>query len=123
MPLHGSCADAFALAQTAAADSVPVPAEDHLAECFRGVLAFEQSRKLLTKVPAATPALPFARIQDQFTLPKTPTLMPDPPLVASFASDVGALALRARNFSRISRPNAHLPRFSLNLGNLVIGQS
>ena len=109
MPLHGGGADAFALAQTTAADPVPVPAEDHFAEGLGGVLAFEQPGKLLTKVSSANPALPFARLQYQFTLPKSPALVPNPALVASFTSQVRALALQARYFSRIPRGNAHLP--------------
>lgn len=60
MPLHGGGTDAFALAQTTAADPVPVPAEDHFSKCLGAVLAFEQPGKLLTKVSAAIPALPFA---------------------------------------------------------------
>src|SRR5712692_7852302 len=56
--LDGGGADAFPPAQAAAVDAVQVLAEDHLLVGFAGPLAFQDARKPLSKVAAATQTTP-----------------------------------------------------------------
>ncbi|MCX7605267.1 MAG: hypothetical protein N2036_14415 [Bryobacteraceae bacterium] len=121
--LDSGRADALAAAQKAAVDAVQVQPEDLALEGLAGPLPGLDAGEALAEAPAAVPALELAGLQLDDDMPQPPILMAHSAVAPALAAQPHAATVGAGCGSGMPDPHPHLPRGTLDPGNLVTGQT
>jgi len=121
--LHGRRPDAFPPAQTASIDAVQVLLKDHFLKALAGPLEGLNAWGLLAEGAAAIKTAPLSHLQLEDTAPEAPVVMPDAPIAPALVPQMGTSAVGARY--RPGMPGRYRNRAaaSLDLANLVLGQT
>ena len=121
--LDGGAADAFSLAQTAAADAVPVLERHATPEWFGGSFPRQNSGKSLPKTAIAIPATPLARFQFQHHMPYAPAFVAQPPQPTVAETQAVPAALRTLHQALVASLESDPSRSFFDACNLVPRQA